>query len=138
MFAIAACTFSSQKWSHRAPSDGTLLRVTLDRPDLSTDDLIRVVRGELRDLLRITETPSLIRVRRLERALPIYGVGHVARVEVIRAGLARAPGLAVVGNGYDGIGIPHCVAAGIHAAGASVEDEHRSLAPSQLRRATAR
>ena len=136
--AIAACTFSSQKWSHRAPSDGTLLRVTLDRPDLSTDDLIRVVRGELRDLLRITETPSLIRVRRLERALPIYGVGHVARVEVIRAGLARAPGLAVVGNGYDGIGIPHCVAAGIHAAGASVEDEHRSLAPSQLRRATAR
>lgn len=119
--AIAACTFSSQKWLHRAPSTRTLLRVTLDRPDLSTEDLIRVVRGELRDLLRISDTPSLTRVRRLERALPIYGVGHVARVKAIRAGLARAPGLAVVGNGYDGIGIPHCVAAGIHAAEAVLQ-----------------
>ena len=43
-------------------------------------------------------------------SLPQYTVGHLARVERIRADVARQPGLAVCGAAYDGIGIPACIA----------------------------
>ena len=50
-------------------------------------------------------------------ALPQYTVGHLDRVERIRAGVASQPGLAVCGAAYDGIGIPACIATARAAAG---------------------
>ena len=44
------------------------------------------------------------------RGLPQYTVGHLSRVERIRAAVGREPGLAVCGAAYDGIGIPACIA----------------------------
>jgi protoporphyrinogen/coproporphyrinogen III oxidase len=37
-------------------------------------------------------------------------VGHVERVQRIRASVAGQPGLAVCGAVYDGVGIPACIA----------------------------
>jgi oxygen-dependent protoporphyrinogen oxidase len=42
--------------------------------------------------------------------MPQYAVGHVGRVERVRAAVAAHPGLAVCGAVYDGIGIPACIA----------------------------
>jgi protoporphyrinogen/coproporphyrinogen III oxidase len=50
------------------------------------------------------------RVTRWGGALPQYTVGHLDRVQRIRAAVAAEPGLAVAGAAYDGVGIPACVA----------------------------
>jgi len=128
--SIAACTFSSQKWSARAPASGTLLRVTLDRPELDATELVQLVQRELAATLGIDAAPTFTRVRRLNEALPIYGVGHVARVAALRDALARSmPGVLVVGNGYDGIGIPNCILGGLRAAEALPSRGERASAP---------
>jgi oxygen-dependent protoporphyrinogen oxidase len=111
--AIAACTFSSGKWRGRAPDTATLLRVILDEPELDDVALLARVRDELGAILGIARAPSLVRMRRLDQALPRYGVGHVARVARIRErARAELPGFAFAGNAYDGIGIPQCLASG--------------------------
>ena len=48
--------------------------------------------------------------------LPQYAVGHLDRVERIRADVARIPGLAVCGAAYDGVGIPAVIASARRAA----------------------
>jgi oxygen-dependent protoporphyrinogen oxidase len=45
-----------------------------------------------------------------------YSVGHQARVGRIAASVAELPGLRLVGNAYDGIGIPDCIRLGRKAA----------------------
>ena len=54
--------------------------------------------------------PADVRVSRWGGALPQYTVGHVERVQRIRASVAGQPGLAVCGAAYDGVGIPACIA----------------------------
>jgi oxygen-dependent protoporphyrinogen oxidase len=74
------------------------------------DELVRLVRHELRGLLGIAAEPADALVTRWGGGLPQYGVGHVERVARIRAAVAGVPGLAVCGASYDGIGIPACIA----------------------------
>jgi oxygen-dependent protoporphyrinogen oxidase len=45
-----------------------------------------------------------------------YAVGHLERLERIKPRVARLPGLALCGNGYNGIGVPDCVRSGTTAA----------------------
>jgi oxygen-dependent protoporphyrinogen oxidase len=42
-------------------------------------------------------------------SMPQYEVGHLERVARIRDGLP--PGIVVVGQAYDGVGVPDCVRA---------------------------
>src|SRR5262249_20813659 len=55
--------------------------------------------------------PADVRVTRWGGALPQYTVGHLGRVERIRAAVGREPGLAVGRGAYDGIRVPACVGA---------------------------
>jgi oxygen-dependent protoporphyrinogen oxidase len=50
--------------------------------------------------------------------MPQYDVGHAALVGRIRSGLPA--GIFVIGNAYDGVGIPDCVRAATDVAGAVV------------------
>jgi oxygen-dependent protoporphyrinogen oxidase len=45
-----------------------------------------------------------------------YAVGHQERTARIAARIAAFPGLRLVGNAYDGIGIPDCIRLGRQAA----------------------
>src|SRR5437867_2755407 len=76
--ALLAVTWTSSKWSHRAPDDAVLLRAyvggagpeaVLERSD---DGLVSLVRAELRAMMGITEEPVLARVYRWPRAMPQY------------------------------------------------------------------
>ena len=78
-----------------------------------------LVAAAVRDLERaIGLRASLLdsRVTRWGGGLPQYAVGHLGRVERIRAALAATPGLAVCGAYLDGVGIPAVVASGQAAA----------------------
>ena len=119
---IIACTFSSVKFPNRAPEGLVQLRVflggMLQQELLKSDDeiLLRIVRGELRDLMGIENEPLHTELARYPDAMPQYLVGHGRRVERIESLLGRHPGLALAGNAYGGVGLPDCVRSGEQAA----------------------
>jgi len=120
--ALLAVTWTSSKWSHRAPDEAVLLRAyvggagretVLERDD---DGLVGLVRAELRDMMGVTEAPVLAKVYRWPRAMPQYLVGHLERLAAIDERLARWPGLFLTGAGYRGVGIPDCIRDGLDTA----------------------
>ncbi len=115
---LMACTFVSSKWDHRAPSGQVLLRVfiggagnggILDRDD---DDLIRLARAQVLDLLGIDRAPMFARVFRFRNSSPQPHVGHLPRVRRLLTQAGTHRGLHLGGNGYIGTGIPDAVRQG--------------------------
>lgn len=122
---IKASTFSSTKWRWTAEAAGDLsfLRASVGRFGETTDlqrpdeELVAIAVAEVSEALghqlpRIVDT----HVQRWGGALPQYTVGHLDRVARIRAAAAAAPGLALAGAAYEGVGIPACIATGRSAA----------------------
>ncbi len=124
-----ACTWTSTKFPHRAPDGYALLRVFIGRAgqegEIAWDDqgLLSIAREELAETLGITANPILTRIYCWERAMPQFNVGHLARLGRIEVALEAAPGLALAGNGYQGIGIPDCIHSGELAAEKTLQHE---------------
>lgn len=119
---VKAATFVSRKWPHRDRGDHVLVRASVGRiddarwRDLDERDLVARVDAEVRWATGIgTPAPDAV-VTRWDRGLPQYLVGHLGRVERLRAGLPA--GLHVAGAAYDGIGVSPCVASAERAAAA--------------------
>ncbi|MBC2931451.1 FAD-dependent oxidoreductase [Nocardioides sp. zg-1228] len=112
--AIKASTFSFAKWAwvRDLDPDVVVLRTSLGRHrqeatlQAGDGDLVRVSLADLATIAGITARPVDTHVQRWGGALPQYAVGHLDRVARIRASVAGAPGLAVCGAAYDGVGIP--------------------------------
>jgi oxygen-dependent protoporphyrinogen oxidase len=121
-----ACTWTSTKFPHRAPDGFGLIRAFIGRAGQegalngTDDDLLTLVRDELRRTLGITMPPILYRVFRWPKAMPQYTLGHLDRLAIIDQRLAAHPGLFVAGNAYCGIGLPDCIASGEAAAEATL------------------
>lgn len=119
---ILAASFSSVKFEERAPRDRVLIRVFLggaERPEqvaLDDEALRQMAIEELAELLGAAGEPELTRVVRWPNSMPQYHVGHVRRVERIESRAARFPTLALAGNAYRGVGVPHCIHSGEQAA----------------------
>jgi oxygen-dependent protoporphyrinogen oxidase len=82
------------------------------RPEIlekDDDSLLELARREVESLFGPTSKPSVEKMVRWNRAMPQYLVGHTDRVATIREQVAAYPGLELIGNGYDGVGIPQCV-----------------------------
>ncbi|MDN3355096.1 protoporphyrinogen oxidase [Actinomadura sp. DC4] len=134
---VKAVTFSTTKWPHLIDGAPGMVVIrcsigrygeeeTLQRPD---DELKAIAMTELARTTGVIELPVDVRVTRWGGALPQYSVGHLDRVARIRAAVAGAPGLAVCGAAYDGVGIPACVASARAAAArvlGSLEDRAQS------------
>src|SRR5215207_4174404 len=120
--SLIACTFSSVKFSGRAPDGHVLLRAFAGgalQPEifaLDEAEMSRRVEADLRELLGISEDPRFIEVAKWERSMPQYEVGHLDRVNEIEALVSQIPGLALAGNAYRGAGIPDCIRSGEAAA----------------------
>ena len=123
---VVACTWSSQKWEGRAPSDHVLLRLMagrFGRRDVlgrSDEELFELARGELSATLGITAAPVLRRLHRWDRGMPQYTVGHLRRTLAIFERVRAFPGLFLAGSSYEGVGIPQCVESGARAAAAAL------------------
>jgi oxygen-dependent protoporphyrinogen oxidase len=115
---VKAVTFSSVKWPHLRSADPAMavVRCSLGRVGeerlLQRDDaeLAGLAAADLAAATGVRGEPADVRVTRWGGALPQYTVGHLGRVERIRAAVGGEPGLAVCGAAYDGIGIPACIA----------------------------
>ncbi len=119
---ILAISFSSQKYVHRAPPDKVLLRVFAGgarQPELADGESEAVedlLLPELERLLRISGKPQYRWFARWPRSMPQYEVGHRERIARIEQLIAAWPNLALAGNAYQGVGIPHCIHSGQQAA----------------------
>jgi oxygen-dependent protoporphyrinogen oxidase len=120
--AMLACTFLHRKFPGRTAPGKSVLRAFLGGAhnaallEESDEALARLVRRELFEILRISAVPELIEVQRWPRAMAQYSVGHQERQQRIKLRLASLPGLHLVGNAYDGIGISDCIRLGRTAA----------------------
>jgi len=113
--AYIACSFSSVKFTGRAPQDQVLLRAFVggalqpEQVALSDTEIQRVVYQDLRQLLGISGEPLAMSITRHLEAMPQYHVGHLDRVARLETLAQRLPGLALAGNAYHGVGIPDCI-----------------------------
>ena len=120
--AMLACTFLHRKFTGRTARGKSVLRAFVGgahRASLlgqSDKALVELVRKELFEILRLSATPEFVDVRRWPRAMAQYSVGHKTRIERIKSLTAELPGLHLVGNAYDGIGISDCIRLGRKAA----------------------
>jgi oxygen-dependent protoporphyrinogen oxidase len=125
--AMLACTFVHRKFLGRTPPGKAVFRAFLggmNREAMlarSDEALIATVRREMSEILG-TQTfstnvqPEHAQVSRWRRAMAQYAVGHRERMRRIGARVAELPGLRLVGNAYDGIGVPDCIRLGRQAA----------------------
>jgi oxygen-dependent protoporphyrinogen oxidase len=125
--AIKAATFSSVKWPWLAHSSGDLivLRASLGRLgeteilEREDEEIAKAALADLADAVGLTARPVDRHVQRWTEALPQYAVGHLDRVERLRAALPA--GIAVAGATYDGVGIPACIASAARAVDRLIE-----------------
>ncbi len=119
---MLAATFVHNKFPHRAPENRALIRCFLggarDEQILEEQDeqILQIVRSELRQIIGLTAEPLFTRVYKWKAAMAQYSVGHLERLERIEALCRKLPGLALAGNGFNGIGVPDCVRSGTEAA----------------------
>jgi oxygen-dependent protoporphyrinogen oxidase len=119
---MLAATFVHNKFPHRAPANRALVRCFLggarDEEILSSSEeqILEIVRNELRQIIRVDAEPLFARVYKWKGAMAQYSVGHLERLARIQALCEKLPGLALAGNGFSGIGVPDCVRSGTEAA----------------------
>ncbi len=125
--AMLACTFAHRKFLGRTPQGKAVFRAFLGgmkRDDLlaeSDEALVALVRREMREILGAKTfgeavEPEFTQVTRWRRAMAQYAVGHKERMQRVNARVAALRGLRLVGNAYDGIGVPDCIRLGRKAA----------------------
>ena len=120
---MLAATFVHNKFPHRAPEDRALVRCFLGGArdeqiiQMSREEILRIVRDELRQIVSVNAEPLFARVYKWRSAMAQYSVGHLERLQRIESRRQNLPGLALAGNGYNGIGVPDCVRSGTEAAG---------------------
>ncbi len=119
---ILSCSFSSVKYTGRAPDGDVLLRVFVggacqqELVELDDQQLQKLVLQELSDLLAIRGQPKLCHITRQIQAMPQYYVGHEQRVQRIEERAEKLPNFALASNALHGIGIPNCIHEGEKAA----------------------
>ncbi|HEX7658209.1 MAG TPA: FAD-dependent oxidoreductase, partial [Pseudonocardiaceae bacterium] len=114
-FTAKAFTYCSRKWPHIHTPEQVFVRGSVGKYGedeiLRRDDadLVRLVLSDLAELTGVTAKPIDAVVQRWTGGLPQYGVGHLDLVAGIDRAVAELPGLAVVGNALNGVGLPACV-----------------------------
>jgi protoporphyrinogen/coproporphyrinogen III oxidase len=123
---LLACTFADQKFAHRVPPNGRLIRAffggaAADRLSrCNNDEIAAIARLELARALNHSAPisapvpapappPILTVVRRWPASLPQYEVGHLDRVAEIESRLRALPGLTLLGNSLHGVGLPDLI-----------------------------
>lgn len=112
---VLGCQIESSVFPGRAPEGGVLLRVlvggTFDPALVDADDqtLAAQATGDLRRAAGLRRDPDLVRVFRARPGIPQYQRGHLARVRAVDEGLARLPGLSVIGHALRGVGLSACI-----------------------------
>lgn len=135
---ILGCLWESSVFEGRAPAGYGLLRVMVGGgvdPDVlsfSDDELVNLVRKDLRVSLGVSEEPRTVVLTRWPKGIPQYEVGHGARLERIETRLKRHPGLFLTGNAYRGVAFNQCIEAAESTASLVLDWLWRDSGPGRL------
>lgn len=125
---LTGCTWSSNKWPCRAPSDTLLVRAFMGRDgglDVeahSDEELIALATETLKNLLGPSQPPTFSRLDRWTKGLPQYELGHLQRLAVIDEAL-KGLQVTLTGSSFRGNSIPDCVRQGREAAAKLVDSQ---------------
>jgi oxygen-dependent protoporphyrinogen oxidase len=112
---VLGVLWDSSIFPDRAPAGCKSVRVMIGgqrNPELVDQDeagLVATARAGLESTMGVTADPDVTFVRRWDRGIPSYVVGHLGRVDAIFERVARQPGLHFVCNAYHGIAMNDCV-----------------------------
>ena len=112
---VAAATWINTKFPQRISRGMAAIRVFIVADEASrllgaSDcEITDLVRADLRRLMGIAAQPRFSRLYRWADSMPQYVVGHRARQENIKHEMSALPNLYLVGNAYDGVGVPDCI-----------------------------
>lgn len=118
---IFACSFASQKFLGRHRPDEVILRAAVGGGmgasifRKSDSEILAGVQRDLRELVGMEGSPRAVRLQRWPSSLPHYRVGHRGHIGRIRSAESAHASLALVGNAYDGTGIPDVLAGSLRA-----------------------
>ncbi len=102
--ALVACTWVGTKFDHRVPDSHALLRCFLSG-DASADAVL----AELKGIMGFAADPIFVRTSRWPRSMAQYAVGHADRIGEISRRMKQYASVHLIGNAYEGIGIPDCI-----------------------------
>ena len=124
-----AISFSSSKFSGRAPSGKILIRCFIggalqsELVDLDDDSLVNIATDELNRTVGFAGQTDFSRVVRWKNCMPQYHLGHLDRIDKIDNLVAQHAGFELAGNSYRGVGIPACIQSGFDAANRLTSNE---------------
>ena len=102
---ILGCTWTTNKFNHRAPDDQFIARVFFGDPLPDEATMLEHAQRELHRLIGIDAAPIAHRAYRWPDANPQYDVGHIDRMQKLRADTD----LIFIGSSYDGFSISDCI-----------------------------
>ena len=76
---------------------------------LSDDQLVALVTADMKEIVGISGTPTLVKIYRWERGIPQFTIGHRDTMAMIEQELQKIGGLYLSGNAYYGIGLNDCI-----------------------------
>jgi protoporphyrinogen/coproporphyrinogen III oxidase len=112
---ILGSIWTSSIFQDQAPAGRVLLRSMVGgytdptAVQLTNDELISLVHGELVAILGLQTKPAFVRIFRYEKGIPQFTLGHTDRLKQIDERLATLPGIYLASNAYSGIGLNDCV-----------------------------
>ena len=128
---MSACTWMSNKFPGRCGKGHALLRSFVGGNQArkwfssDTEELVCRIKDELVEIMGIQKEPVSQKVYRWQNALPQYQVGHHERTERLSQDLNAVPGLYLVGNFLDGVGISDCIRHAERVSEGVTEERHR-------------
>ena len=111
---VKACTWVHRKFNFRVPDSYVVMRCFMSGASLEESDsaLLEIARTELRDIMGVDAAPLFHTIHRWPGSMAQYTVGHQKRIEEVRSRVKALPNLEIIGNFFDGIGIPDCIRLG--------------------------
>lgn len=112
---ILGILWDSSIFEDRAPEDKKSLRIMIGgqrNPDIalkSEKELLDIAIKGVKDTMNIEAEPTVTFVKRYEKGIPNYRVGHLENVEKIFESIEKHKGLFLNSNAYFGVGLNDCV-----------------------------
>ncbi len=112
---VLGVLWDSTIFDGRCPDGDVLVRAMAggarapDRASLPDDELLALVREDLKMTMRIEAEPKDVRIYRHRLGIAQYTIGHGDRLDALDARLAGHPGLHVAGASYRGVSTNLCV-----------------------------
>ncbi len=112
---VAAATWINSKFPSRIAAGWIAIRAFIVGADANRllvagdAELVELVKDDLGQWMGIESIPEKSVVYRWPESMPQYVVGHKVLTDRVGKMLLDHPGLHLIGNAFDGIGIPDCI-----------------------------